>query len=98
MAGLQHLMRSCLEMDEPGGFSRQEDSSIPGFEQKAQVIGVVFPFQIVSQAVAGTVAGAIFDATSTYTPAFITAACFSLAGLIFVFSARGPRLPQPDSR
>ena len=67
-------------------------------DRYAQVIGVVFPFQIISQAVAGTIAGAIYDATSTYTPAFITAAFFSLAGLIFVFSAREPRQLQPDNR
>ena len=60
-------------------------------QRYSQVMGVVLPFQICSNAIATTVAGAIFDATSTYTPAFITAAVFCLAGLIFVFMARSPR-------
>jgi cyanate permease len=57
----------------------------------AQVLGVVFPFQVVPNAVAATVAGAIFDATGAYTPAFITAACFSMAGIVFAFLARPPK-------
>ncbi len=57
----------------------------------SQVMGVVLPFQVCSNAIATTAAGAIYDATSTYTPAFITAAIFSLAGLIFVFLARRPK-------
>ena len=60
-------------------------------QRYSQVIGVVLPFQICSNAIATTVAGAIFDATSTYTPAFITAAVFCVAGLIFVFMARQPK-------
>jgi MFS family permease len=67
-------------------------------DRYAQVIGVVFPFQIISQAIAGTIAGAIYDATASYTPAFITAAVFSLSGLFFAFMARKPRLFQPDKR
>jgi len=60
-------------------------------ERYAQVLGVVLPFQVCSNAVATIIAGAVFDATGTYTPAFITAACFSLAGLVFVFMARKPK-------
>ncbi len=58
----------------------------------ARVISVVFPFQVVSNAFAATVAGAVFDAAGTYTPAFATAAVFSLAGLVFVSMARRPKL------
>jgi len=57
----------------------------------AQVMGVVLPFQVCSNAIATTVAGAIFDATSTYTPAFITAAIFCLVGLNFVFMMHRPK-------
>ena len=57
----------------------------------SQVMGVVLPFQVCSNAVAATLAGIIFDATSTYTPAFMTAAIFSTAGLMFAFLARKPR-------
>lgn len=60
----------------------------------AQVMGVVLPFQVCSNAIATTVAGAIYDATFTYTPAFITAAVFCLVGLIFVFMARRPKQLQ----
>lgn len=57
----------------------------------AQALGVVLPFQVCSNAVATTVAGAVFDATGTYQVAFITAACFSLAGLVFAFMSRKPK-------
>jgi len=60
-------------------------------ERYAQVLGVVLPFQVCSNAIAATVAGVIYDATGVYTPAFIAAACFALAGLVFVFMARKPR-------
>ncbi len=57
----------------------------------SQVLGVVLPFQVSSNAIATIVAGAIYDATLSYTPAFITAAVLSLAGLILVFFARRPK-------
>lgn len=63
-------------------------------DRYAQVLGVVFPFQVVTNAVAATVAGAVFDVTGAYTPAFIAAACFSTAGIVFAFLARRPKLPR----
>ena len=62
-------------------------------ERYAQVMGVVFPFQVVPNAVAATIAGLVFDATSSYTPAFITAGCFSLVGLFFTRMVRRPKQP-----
>ena len=62
-------------------------------ERYARVMGVVFPFQIISNAGAATIAGLVFDATSSYTPAFIAAGCFSLAGLFFAFMTRRPKQP-----
>jgi MFS family permease len=62
-------------------------------ERYAQVMGVVFPFQVVSNAGAATIAGLVFDATSSYTPAFIAAGCFSLVGLFFAHMARRPKQP-----
>ena len=59
-------------------------------EHYAEVLGVVFPFQIIAMASSATLAGVIFDATSGYTPAFIAAVCFSVAGLFFAFMARQP--------
>lgn len=61
-------------------------------ESYSRVLGVVFPFQVCSNAIAGTVAGSIFDATSSYTPAFITAAVLCFSGLIFVTILRKPDL------
>ena len=60
-------------------------------DRYAQVMGVVFPFQIISNAGAATIAGLVYDATSSYTPAFIAAGCFSLAGLFFAHMARRPK-------
>lgn len=60
-------------------------------ERYAEVLGMVFPFQIIANAAAGTIAGAIFDATDSYTPAFIAAAVLSLAGLCFAVLARPPK-------
>ena len=62
-------------------------------ERYAQVMGVVFPFQVVPNALAATIAGLVFDATSSYTPAFITAGCFSLVGLFFTRMVRRPKQP-----
>ena len=59
-------------------------------EHYAEVLGVVFPFQITANAASAAIAGVIFDATSSYTPAFIAAICFSVAGLFFAFMARRP--------
>jgi OFA family oxalate/formate antiporter-like MFS transporter len=60
-------------------------------DRYAQVLGVVFPFQITTNAFSTTIAGVIYDTTNSYTPAFITAACFSMAGIIFSFIARRPK-------
>jgi len=51
----------------------------------------VFPFQVIFNAGAATIAGLVFDATSSYTPAFITAGIFSLVGLFFAHMARRPK-------
>jgi hypothetical protein len=45
------------------------------------------PFQVIAQSSAATMAGAIFDATSTYTAAFIIAVFISFLGLICAFYA-----------
>lgn len=59
----------------------------------AQVMGIVFPFQVISNALSAAFAGFIFDASGSYTPAFTTAAIFSLAGMLFAFLARRPERP-----
>ena len=62
----------------------------------ARVLGIIIPFQVVSQAAAATIAGAIYDATTTYTQAFAIVAALSLIGLMCAFMTRQPKLPQPN--
>ena len=62
-------------------------------DQYARVLGVIFPFQIIGNATGGAIAGAIYDATETYVPAFAVVAALSLIGLICAFLARQPKLP-----
>lgn len=62
----------------------------------AQILGVVLALGIVVEAAAPAIAGAIYDATASYTPHFALVAAFSLAGLICAFLARQPRLPQQE--
>jgi MFS family permease len=56
-----------------------------------QVIGVVFPFQVVSNAAGATIAGIIYDTTAAYTSAFTIAVVFGLIGLFCAFMARPPK-------
>ncbi len=60
-------------------------------ERYARILGVIFPFQVIAQAVAATSAGAIFDATASYTIAFAIVILISAIGLISAFSARPPK-------
>ena len=61
-------------------------------DRYAQVMGIVFPFQVISNALSAAFAGLIFDATGNYTPAFTTAAIFSLVGMFCAFMARRPKM------
>ena len=61
-----------------------------GRERYAQALGVIFPFQVVSQAAAAFIAGAIYDATSSYQWAFIVVAACSALGVASVFLTRLP--------
>jgi MFS family permease len=67
-----------------------------GRDHYAQVLGVTFPLQIIGMSIAATIAGAIYDATGTYLPAFAVLAAVSLTGLICVSMARQPKLSQSD--
>jgi MFS family permease len=64
----------------------------------SQVMGIVLLFQVCANAIGATTAGLIYDTALTYAPAFITAIFIALAGLTFAFSARKPKLLQPESR
>jgi MFS family permease len=61
-----------------------------GREAFAQTMGVVFAIGLTVESIAPVVAGAIYDATSTYQIAFILVAVFSLVGLASVVLARKP--------
>ena len=65
-------------------------------ERYAQVLGVLYPFQLVSLAIAAAVSGAIYDATATYTPAFAIATAFGVAGFVCALLARRPGLPRTN--
>jgi MFS family permease len=60
-------------------------------DRYARVLGVVLPFQVVTNAISMTVAGIIYDATSAYTTAFAIAAVFSFSGIIVAFMTRRPK-------
>ena len=57
----------------------------------AKAIGVILPFQIVSQSIASFVAGTVYDATGNYTAAFYLVAGFILLGFVLVTSIRQPK-------
>ena len=58
----------------------------------AQILGIIFPLSTVTEAVGPVLAGAIYDATTTYTLAFAIVAVFSLVGLVSAVLARPPKL------
>ncbi len=60
----------------------------------ARVMGIVFPFQVLSQAISATAAGLVYDRTGQYTAVFIALIGFASLGLVSVMLARG-RQPQP---
>lgn len=60
-------------------------------ENYSRMLGVLFPFQLISQALAATLAGIVHDVTSAYTLAFTIAAIMSLSGLIGVSCVRTNR-------
>lgn len=60
----------------------------------AQILGFIFPLGLAIEAVGPFLAGAIYDATSTYMPAFALVAAFSLVGFVCAILARPPKLRQ----
>jgi cyanate permease len=58
----------------------------------ARVLGIMLPFQVISQASATVIVGVIYDATATYRPAFILMASLTLVGLICALLARRPNV------
>jgi MFS family permease len=57
----------------------------------SQMLGMIVPFYVVANAVSATIAGAVFDATSSYNSVFIAAALFGTVGLILAFFTRRPK-------
>ena len=58
----------------------------------SRVLGVVFPFHVMAHALSAAIAGAVYDATSSYTSVFIAAALLGVAGLFFASLARRPKV------
>ena len=56
----------------------------------AQILGLIFPLTTVAEAVGPVLAGAIYDATATYTLAFAIVVAFSSVGLVCAILARPP--------
>jgi len=56
----------------------------------AQILGLILPLGMVAEAVGPVLAGAIYDATATYTLAFAIVAAFSFVGLVCAILARPP--------
>lgn len=56
----------------------------------SRAIGIILPFQVVSQSIAAATAGAIFDAAGSYTPAFFMVGGFLILGTLFVTFTRMP--------
>ena len=54
-------------------------------------MGILALFQLIPQASAATLAGAIYDTTGTYTTAFLLITIFSLVGLACAFLAKPPQ-------
>ncbi len=57
----------------------------------AQVMGIVFPFQVLSQAVSATIAGIVYDNTGQYTTMFFVLICFCVIGFASALMARSRR-------
>jgi len=62
-----------------------------GRQQYARALGIVLPFQVLSQAVAAYLAGLIYDSTSSYTIAFYTIIGGILLGIGFVALVKQPK-------
>ena len=60
----------------------------------AQILGIIFPLSTVAEAVGPVLAGAIYDATTTYMPAFAIVVAISLVGLVSAILTRPPKLHQ----
>lgn len=64
-----------------------------GRKHYAQILGMIFTVQVAAGAAAPTIAGAIYDTTATYFPAFILITAVTTFGLASVFLARQPKYP-----
>ncbi|UCH02471.1 MAG: MFS transporter [Candidatus Bathyarchaeota archaeon] len=60
----------------------------------AQILGTIFPLGTIAEAMGPVLAGAIHDATATYTLAFTLVTAFSLVGLVCAILVRPPKLQQ----
>ena len=87
---LIYLFAACLGLGWGGIFT-----SLPTFvgvnfprNRYAQVMGLIFPFQVLFQAIGATAAGAIYDSTGGYRSAFIGLAAILAFGFLCTFMAQ----------
>jgi len=57
----------------------------------AQILGLIFPVGMIFEAAGPVLAGTIYDATTTYTPAFATVAVISFVGFVSAILVRPPK-------
>ena len=57
-------------------------------DRYAQVMGIVFPFQVISQAISATLAGMVYDHTGEYSVAFKSLILFGVMGFVSALLAR----------
>ena len=63
-----------------------------------KVLGLISLFVFPFRALAPIIAGAVFDATGTYTPAFVILTVFSFIGFICTFLTAPPKTSEPERK
>jgi MFS family permease len=63
-----------------------------GRSHYAQILGLIFPLTLIAEAAGPLMAGAIYDTTGTYIPAFISLVAFSGIGLLCAVFTQPPKL------
>lgn len=59
-----------------------------------EILGRLLPLTTIAGAIGPVFAGAVYDATDTYVPAFVAIAILSAIGLVCALLARPPKLPE----
>ena len=87
---LIYLYAACIGLGWGGIFTNLPSFvslNYPG-NQYARVMGIIFPFQVIAQAVGATTAGAIYDKTGGYEPAFMGLVAVLSVGFLCTFMSQ----------